>query len=406
MTVEERFFKYISIHTTSDQNSSTIPSTSCQFDLAKLLESEMKALGLQKVKMDEHAYVYGMIPAVNGYEHKKAIGFIAHLDTAPDFSGKNVKPQIIHNYDGNDVILSTTKAVIKVKDFPHLKQLKGRTLITTDGTTLLGADDKAGIANILTAMEELINSDLMHGDIWIAFTPDEEIGLGHSLFDLDYFKADYAFTVDGDYEGELAYENFNAGSAKFTISGINVHPGSAKNIMKNAASIACEIQNSLPLNEVPEHTEKKEGFYHLVSMSGSVAKAELNYIIRDHDRDKFEQKINYLHSIANKMNALYSDKTVTLDISYDYKNMFEIISKFPFIIDQAKAAMEKSGILPDIKPIRGGTDGARLSFRGLPCPNIGTGGYGFHGPFEHITIEGMNASVKTILEIVTNPLDK
>lgn len=406
MKVEERFLKYISYHTTSKEEMDTIPSTERQFTLARELEKELIELGFTQVKMDEHAYVYGLLPATAGYETKVPLGFISHIDTAPAFNGENVKPQVIHNYDGNDVVLSTTKEIICVKDFPHLKNFAGRTLITTDGTTLLGADDKAGIANILTAMEQLIEKNLPHGDIWVGFTPDEEVGAGHTYFDLEHFKAAYAFTVDGDYEGELAYETFNAAGAKFNITGVNVHPGSAKDIMKNAASIACEIQNMLPPKEVPEHTEHKEGFFHLEGMSGNVSKANLSYIVRDYDKSLFEKRIELLHDIEKKMKEKYGDQTVELKIEFHYRNMYEIISKYPAIIKQAEEAMKKVGVTPESKPIRGGTDGAELSFKGLPCPNIGTGGYGFHGPYEHITVEGMNASVQIIMEIASNPLDK
>lgn len=406
MTVEERLLKYVSYWTTSEDNKEVIPSTERQFVLADVLAQELKDLGLEQVKRDEHCYVYGLLPATKGYENKKAMGFIAHMDTAPSFSGKDIKPQVISNYDGKDVLLAGTGDVIKVSDFPHLNSLKGRTLITTDGTTLLGADDKAGIANILTAVEEVIAEKISHGDIWIGFTPDEEVGAGADLFDLDYFKAEYAYTVDGDYEGEVAYENFNAASAHFIIKGVNVHPGSAKDIMVNAASIACEIQSLLPEQETPEHTEDREGFYHLDEMHGDVNEAHLDYIVRDHDSDMFEKRQQVLREIEEKMNRKYGAGTVTLKLTESYRNMLEVIEKNFYVVENARKAIQAAGMEPVSLPVRGGTDGARLSFMGLPCPNLGTGGYAFHGPKEHITVEGMEAVVKIIKELMKNPVDK
>ena len=290
MRVEERLLKYVSYWTTSDEECRQIPSSERQFELGKVLEQELRDLGLEKVTLTDHCYVYGLLPATKGYADKPAVGFISHMDTAPDFSGKDVKPQIIPDYDGNDVLLNGSGAYLKVSDFPTLKTLKGRTLITTDGTTLLGADDKAGVAEIMTAVEQIITEKIPHGDIWIGFTPDEEVGSGADLFDLDYFKAKFAYTVDGDYEGEVAYENFNAAGAHIKINGVSIHPGSAKNKMKNASVIACEFNSMLPPDEVPEKTEGYEGFHHLASISGGIEKAELYYIIRDHDRAKFEAK--------------------------------------------------------------------------------------------------------------------
>lgn len=406
MKVQERLLKYVSYWTTSEDNKDVIPSTDRQFVLADVLAEELKELGLEQVKRDEHCYVYGLLPATKGYENKKAMGFIAHMDTAPSFSGKDIKPQIIENYDGKDVVLPGNGDVIKVSDFPHLTSLKGRTLITTDGTTLLGADDKAGIADILTAVEEVIAEKVPHGDIWIGFTPDEEVGAGADLFDLDYFKAEYAYTVDGDYEGEVAYENFNAASAHFTIQGVNVHPGSAKDIMVNAASIACEIQSLLPEQETPEHTEGREGFYHLDEMHGDVNEAHLDYIVRDHDSEIFEKRQQVLREIEGKMNQKYGADTVTLKLTESYRNMLEVIEKNFFVVENAKKAIQAVGLEPISLPVRGGTDGARLSFMGLPCPNLGTGGYAFHGPKEHVTVEGMETVVKIIKEIIKNPVDK
>ena len=400
MAVEKRFLKYVSYWTTSQDDQENIPSTKRQFELAKVLEQELKELNLEKVRLDEHCYVYGLLPATAGMEGKKAVGFIAHMDTAPDFSGENVKPQIIENYNGEDVLLPGSGTYIKVEDFPHLASLKGRTLITTDGTTLLGSDDKAGVAAIMQAVEEIQKEGIPHGDIWVGFTPDEEVGRGAELFDLDYFKADFAYTVDGGYEGEIAYENFNAASAEFVIHGVNVHPGEAKDIMVNAAAIACEIESKIPKNETPEHTEGREGFYHLTDFSGDIAHAKVNYIVRDHDKATFEKRLDTLRGIEKKMNEKYHADTVKLNIQHSYSNMLEVIEKNEYVVAIAKKAIKNVGLEPVSRPVRGGTDGARLSFMGLPCPNLGTGGYGFHGPFEHISVEGMDTAVSVIKEIV------
>lgn len=404
MKVEERLLKYVSYWTTSDETNNQIPSSDREFELARELEKELKELGLDKVILTDNCYVYGLLPATPDMESKKAVGFIAHIDTAPDFSGENVKPQIISNYDGNDVLLKGTGAYLKVSDFPSLSSLKGRTLITTDGTTLLGADDKAGVAEIMTAVEEIINEQIPHGDIWIGFTPDEEVGAGADLFDLDYFKADYAYTVDGDYEGEVAYENFNAASATFNITGVNVHPGEAKDIMVNAALVGCEIASMLPETETPAHTEGREGFFHLTDMSGDVASATLSYIVRDHDKNIFESRLNKLRTIEVEINQKYGSDTVSLNISHSYENMLSVIENNMYTIELAKEAIKSVGLEPLSRPVRGGTDGARLSFMGLPCPNLGTGGYGFHGPFEHITVEGMETAVKIIKYIAEHSI--
>lgn len=406
MNVEERFLKYVSYWTTSDEDNMEngtprIPSSERQFDLGKVLEQELKTLGLKNVTLTDHCYVYGLLPATPGYENKNAVGFIAHMDTAPDFSGKDVKPQMIPDYDGKDVLLKGSGEYLKISDFPSLKDLKGRTLITTDGTTLLGADDKAGLAEIITAVEEIISSGQPHGDIWVGFTPDEEVGCGADLFDLDYFKADFAYTLDGDYEGEVAYENFNAASADFSVKGVNVHPGEAKDIMINAALVACEIQSLLPADETPAHTEDREGFFHLTDIKGDVASAKLSYIVRDHDKDSFESRLNRLRTLEVEMNQKYGMGTVTLMITNSYSNMLEIIEKHPHVIEIAKKAISQTGLDPLSRPVRGGTDGARLSFMGLPCPNLGTGGYGFHGPYEHISIEGMKTAIQVVRNIVT-----
>ena len=400
MRVEERLLKYVSYWTTSDEECRQIPSSERQFELGKVLEQELRDLGLEKVTLTDHCYVYGLLPATKGYADKPAVGFISHMDTAPDFSGKDVKPQIIPDYDGNDVLLKGSGAYLKVSDFPTLKTLKGRTLITTDGTTLLGADDKAGVAEIMTAVEQIITEKIPHGDIWIGFTPDEEVGSGADLFDLDYFKAKFAYTVDGDYEGEVAYENFNAASASFEITGVNVHPGEAKDIMINAALVGCEIASLLPENETPAHTEGREGFYHLTDFSGDIAHAKVNYIVRDHDKSTFEKRLDALRGIEKKMNEKYHADTVKLNIQHSYSNMLEVIEKNEYVVAIAKKAIKNVGLEPVSRPVRGGTDGARLSFMGLPCPNLGTGGYGFHGPFEHISVEGMDTAVSVIKEIV------
>lgn len=400
MRVEERLLKYVSYWTTSDEECRQIPSSERQFELGKVLEQELRDLGLEKVTLTDHCYVYGLLPATKGYADKPAVGFISHMDTAPDFSGKDVKPQIIPDYDGNDVLLKGSGAYLKVSDFPTLKTLKGRTLITTDGTTLLGADDKAGVSEIMTAVEQIITEKIPHGDIWIGFTPDEEVGSGADLFDLDYFKAKFAYTVDGDYEGEVAYENFNAASASFEIKGVNVHPGEAKDIMINAALVGCEIASLLPENETPTHTEGREGFYHLTDFSGDIAHAKVNYIVRDHDKATFEKRLDTLRGIEQKMNGKYHADTVKLNIQHSYSNMLEVIEKNEYVVAIAKKAIKNVGLEPVSRPVRGGTDGARLSFMGLPCPNLGTGGYGFHGPFEHISVEGMDTAVSVIKEIV------
>ena len=400
MRVEERLLKYVSYWTTSDEECRQIPSSERQFELGKVLEQELRDLGLEKVTLTDHCYVYGLLPATKGYADKPAVGFISHMDTAPDFSGKDVKPQIIPDYDGNDVLLKGSGAYLKVSDFPTLKTLKGRTLITTDGTTLLGADDKAGVSEIMTAVEQIITEKIPHGDIWIGFTPDEEVGSGADLFDLDYFKARFAYTVDGDYEGEVAYENFNAASASFEINGVNVHPGEAKDIMINAALVGCEIASLLPENETPAHTEGREGFYHLTDFSGDIAHAKVNYIVRDHDKATFEKRLDTLRGIEKKMNEKYHADTVKLNIQHSYSNMLEVIEKNEYVVAIAKKAIKNVGLEPVSRPVRGGTDGARLSFMGLPCPNLGTGGYGFDGPFEHISVEGMDTAVSVIKEIV------
>ena len=396
MRAYERLLNYVKVYTTSDEDSTTVPSTARQFDLAKMLVEELHAIGVTNAEVDDKCYIYASIPATAGYEDKKAVGFIAHMDTAPDFCGENVNPVVVENYDGEDVVLGTSGRTIKVSDFPHLKTLKGRTLIHTDGTTLLGADDKSGIAEIMTFAEELINSDMPHGKICIGFTPDEEIGAGADHFDVERFGADFAYTVDGGEENAVEYENFNAAAASVKFNGVNIHPGDAKDIMVNAALVAMEFNSMLPPTQTPSQTEGYEGFFHLTDMKGDVAEAELSYIIRDHDADKFAEKKKVMEHAANIINQKYGDGTCLLTIKDQYQNMLEMIKPHMFLIDYAFESLKDAGENPKAVAIRGGTDGARLSFMGLPCPNLGTGGYNFHGPMEHITAEGMDTVVKVL----------
>jgi len=401
MTVLERFLKYIKVHTASEEGKwDTIPSTQRQFDLANILAEEMSELGLSDVRISESCYVYGCIPATPGCENAPAVGFIAHMDTAPDFSGENVKPQIIENYDGGDVVLGESGKVLSVKNFPHLPSLKGRTLVTTDGTTLLGADDKAGIAAILTAAEHIIAEGKPHGKICIGFTPDEEVGNGATKFDVEGFGADFAYTADGGPETGVEFENFNAASAKFEISGFNVHPGSAKNTMVNAALIASKISAMLPEFETPRDTDGYEGFFHLTGIHGDVEKAEAHFIIRDHDGTRLEARKKTMRHIADILNERYGEGSVSLKLVDQYRNMREIIEKDMHLIETAGKVMRDLGQEPMTMPVRGGTDGATLSFKGLPCPNIGTGGYAAHGPYEHVTVEGMEFVSRLIMGIV------
>ena len=399
MRAYERLLNYVVIHTTSDENSKTVPSTKRQFDLANFLVKEMKELGIEDASVDDNCYVMGHVPATKGCENAPGIGFIAHLDTAPDCSGENVHPVVHENYDGKDVDLGNGR-VLTTELFPHLKDLKGRTLITTDGTTLLGADDKSGIAEIMTMVEELEKRNIPHGKICIAFTPDEEIGHGASLLDLEKFDADFGYTIDGGPENEIEYENFNAAKAVFKVRGVSVHPGDAKNRMINAALVACEISSMLPSAETPAHTEEREGFYHLTDIKGDVENAVIEYIIRDHDESLFNAKLETLRKIEKILNEKYGDGTVTLSVTEQYRNMIEKIRPHIHIVETAKRCIADQGLTVKDVPIRGGTDGAQLSFRGLPCPNLGTGGYAFHGPFEHITAEGMDAVVNIICSIV------
>ena len=398
--VVERFLKYVTFDTTSNPSSSNCPSSEGQRIFANYLVEELKSLGLD-VSIDKNSYI--MATLKGNTEGIDAIGFISHLDTAPDVSGKDIKPRIIKNYDGKDIILNEELNIItKVNDYPELLNLIGEDLIVTDGTTLLGADDKAGIAEIITAIEYIVNNpDIKHGDIKIGFTPDEEIGRGADLFDVENFGAKYAYTVDGGILGELQYENFNAAGATITIQGRNVHPGSSKNKMVNALHIASEISNIFPENERPETTEGYEGFYHLNDLNGNVEKATMVYIIRDHDKDMFEKRKVFMRESINKLNEKYNNR-ITLDIKDQYYNMKEMVEPVKFIVDIAKKSMEEVGINPLVLPIRGGTDGARLSFMGIPCPNIFTGGLNFHSKNECIPISSMEKCSKLIVKIAQN----
>lgn len=399
--VHERFLEYVKVDTKSDEETRTTPSTKGQLELGKILAEELKAIGLQDVRIDEFGYVYG---TVKGNIDKKVptVGFISHMDTAPDMSGRNVKPQIVENYDGGIVTLNKELNIkLDPKELPELKNYVGKTLITTDGTTLLGADDKAGVSEIITAMEYLINHpEIKHGDIKVGFTPDEEIGEGADHFNVKGFDADFAYTVDGGALGELEYENFNAAGAKVVIKGKNVHPGSAKNKMINSTLVAHEFLNMLPLNEVPEKTEGYEGFSHLMSINGTVENTEMSFIIRDFDSKEFDRRKEEFINAKEKLNSIYGKDTVNVEIKDQYRNMKEMIEPHMYIVDIAKKAMEMSDITPNIVPIRGGTDGARLSFMGLLTPNMFTGGENFHGRYEYIAIESMEKAVETIINIV------
>lgn len=406
MRAYERFLNYVKVHTTSDPDSTTHPTSMRQFDLAKQLVEEMKALGIEDARVDDKCYVYGTLPATEGYEKVKGLGFIAHMDTADAASGADIKPQIHENYDGKDVLLPGSGAYLTVKQFPFLAEMKGQTLITTDGTTLLGADDKAGIAEILTMAERIINEKIPHGKICIGFTPDEEVGMGADFFDIAGFGAEYAYTVDGGDVGEIEYENFNAAAATVDFHGLSVHPGSAKNTMINAQNVAMEFHMSLPKYERPEHTEGREGFYHLTDMSGDVTNAQLKYIIRDHDEYKFAEKKDTMAHVAARLNEQYGEGTVVLQIKDSYANMIEQIKPHFHLIESAREAVQKVGLTPMETPVRGGTDGARLSYEGLPCPNLGTGGFNFHGPAECISVEKMDQSVEVLLNLVEIYRDK
>lgn len=398
MKVHERFLNYVKIDTQSVPDVEKIPSSEKQKDLGKLLVEEMISMGIQDAYMDPNGYVYGTVP---GNIEGPTIGFIAHMDTSPDMPGNNVNPKIIHNYDGSDIILNEEKQIVmKTEMFEHLLKYKGQDLIVTDGTTLLGADNKAGIAEILSMAEYFINNpEIKHGTIKIGFTPDEEVGNGANLFNVEEFAADYAYTVDGGEIGEIEYENFNAASAKVTIKGANIHPGTAKNKMKNSILIGMEFHQMLPIYETPENTEGYEGFSLLSDMSGNVEETLLQYIIRDHSMEKFTVKKERFEKIADYLNEKYGQGTVELELKDSYYNMKEKILPHMYIVENAKKAMENIGIEPNIVPIRGGTDGARLSYMGLPCPNLCTGGHNFHGRYEYIPIQSMEKVVDLLIDI-------
>ena len=401
MRAYERFITYAKIHTASSEDFEKNPSTERQFDLARLLVRELKELGVADARLSDKCYVYGSLPATAGCENAPKLGFIAHMDTIPDFSGENVKPTLIRGYDGGDIPLGDSGRVLSPADFPSLLGLKGKTLITTDGTTVLGGDDKAGVAEIMTLVEILQKGDIPHGFIGVAFTPDEEIGHGPDGFDVAGFGCDFGYTLDGGRAGEIEFENFNACAAKFTVNGRNVHPGSAKGVMINALQVAMELNALLPGAERPEHTAGYEGFFHLTDMSGNVAKASLSYIVRDHSAERFNSRKATLKQIESYLNEKYGQGTCELTIRDQYRNMVEKIRPDnSHLIENAVAACKAAGVEPLIQPIRGGTDGATLSFMGLPCPNLGTGGYACHGPFEHVCVEEMDQCVEIALNIV------
>lgn len=403
MNITERFLKYVSFHTTSDTETNLTPSTPGQMVFAQYLVEELKSIGLSEVELDSNGYVMATLPA-NTDKEVPVIGFISHMDTSPDMSGKNVKARVINNYDGNDILLNEEKVILfETSKYPEIKKYVGQDIIVTDGTTLLGADDKAGLAEIVTAMEYLLaHPEIKHGKIRIGFTPDEEIGQGADHFDVAKFGAEWAYTMDGGEIGELEFENFNAASAKITINGINVHPGYAKHKMKNSIRIAHQFISMLPRHETPEHTDGYEGFYHLMGMEGKVEETTLHYIIRDHDRDRFERRKKELSHLINKINAEFGQNTASLEVKDQYYNMREKVEPVKHIVDLAFNAMTEVGITPKVKPIRGGTDGARLSFEGLPCPNIFAGGHNFHSRFEYVPVQSMEKATQVIITIAQN----
>lgn len=402
MTVLERFLNYVVVETTSDPYAESFPSTKSQLDFGHTLMEEMKELGLTDVTQDEYGYVFGTIPSTVPDYKGKILGLIAHMDTAPAASGKNIKPRVIKNYDGAEIVLNAEKKIVmKPEDFPSLKQYVGQDLVVTDGLTLLGGDDKAGVAEIMTAAEYLINHpEIPHGPIRVGFTPDEEVGQGADYFDVKKFGADFAYTVDGGECGELEYENFNAASVFVDFTGLSIHPGSAKNKMINALLLAMEFQGMMPEAQKPEHTEGREGFIHLEALEGSVEHASSEYIVRDHDFDLFKKKKEYMQRAADYMNVKYGEGTVSLRMEDSYYNMRQQIEPHYFLIKNVLKVYEKLDIEPKIQPIRGGTDGSRLSFMGLPCPNLGTGGHNFHGHFEYVCVQSMEKCVQVLIELV------
>ena len=399
--IVERFLRYVAVDTRSDEESASQPSAATELNLLRMLRDELVEMGVGAT-LDEWGYVMGRIPSNIGRK-VPAVGFIAHVDTAPDASGADIKPQIIENYDGSDIALKGVEGLmLKPSDFPELLKYKGQTLITTDGTTLLGADDKAGVAEIMEAVRYVVeHPEFKHGDICIGFTPDEEIGRGVVKFDVEKFGADFGFTMDGGEIGELEFENFNAASAKIHIQGRNVHPGNAKNKMKNAILIASELNSLLPVEQRPEYTEGYEGFFHIISFKGSVEEADIAYIIRDHDREKFEQKKKVIAKVCHFINGKYGEGTAMPEVKDQYYNMKEMVEPHYHIIEKAVKAMEMAGVKPKIQPIRGGTDGANLSVKGLPCPNIFAGGHNFHGKMEYVPVESMVKAEEVILNIIS-----
>lgn len=404
-TLTNRFLRYVAVETTSNPDSETFPSAECEWNLLRMLAEELKAMGIE-ANVDQYGYVMATIPSNLGEEGKKvpAVGFIAHVDTAPDASGKDIKPQIIENYKGGDIVLNERLGIkIAVKDFPEIEDYKGQTIITTDGTTLLGADDKAGVAEIMQMAQYIVeHPQFKHGEIKIGFTPDEEIGRGVDYFDVAKFGAKYAYTMDGGKIGELEFENFNAASAKIHIQGRNVHPGYAKNKMINAILIAMELNALLPVEQRPEYTQDYEGFFHVIGIKGAVEEADIQYIIRDHSMAKFKEKKRMMQEAVNFINTKFGEGTATLEMKDQYYNMREEVMPHKQIIDIAVKAMEDAGVKPVIQPIRGGTDGARLSFMGLPCPNIFAGGHNFHGKLEYLPVESMQKAYDVVLNIISN----
>lgn len=406
MMVNERFLRYVGIWTSSERNTNEVPSAMREFDLANVLSFEMEEIGLTGVDVDNYGIVYGKLPATPGREGNTPIGLLAHMDTFPGCSGKDVRPQIIEKYDGKDVKLGNSGLVLSCSEYPHLKALAGQTLITTDGTTLLGADDKAGIAEIMTALDRIQREKIPHGPVSVAFLPDEEIGGGTDYFDIKKFGARYAYTVDGWNPGEITYENFNAATIRIDIRGRETHTGRGKGCLLNAQLVAIEINSRLPAHEIPAMTEGREGFYHLRTSSGTVAEAHLEYAVRDHDDTRYRERISFLTDICEEMNRKYGENTVSWDLSEEYRNMKSCIEPCRHLVDHAVEATRAAGLTPIIAPARGGTDGARLSFRGLPCPNLGIGGYAYHGPMEHITAEAMDQVTRILIGIIRSYADE
>ena len=401
MEAIDRLLRYVVVKTPSnEENDAACPSSKEQFDLANLLADELRELGVRDVRVTDTCFVYAKVPATPGLEDRPKLGLIAHMDTVSQYCEGDITPMLHENYDGGDLELGTSGRTLAVHDFPELASLAGRTLLTSDGTTILGVDDKAGIAEIVTALERILSGGVAHGPLRIAFTPDEEIGTGADHFDVDYFDADIAYTMDGDAEGEIQYQNFNACSAKFDIRGVSVHPGSAKDVMVNAALLACEVNGMLPGFDTPRHTEGYEGFYHLTGINGDETHTVMTYIVRDFDSHSMEARKATLRHIEKCMNEEWGEDTVTLTIKDDYRNMEGVIEGCMYSIDYAKEACERADVAPAVTPIRGGTDGCTLSFRGLPCPNLGTGGGGYHGPYEHATVEGIEAATRMLVELV------